>query len=194
MEPHNLFLNVIRNLAATLDPAGIAWAVTGAVAANQYRDQVRTTSDMDVLISLTTQDAKTVASVLHENGWQTVEVIEDWLIRADHPNAGRLDVLIAQTEYESLAIARAKHIKIDADLTYRTLSIEDVLLLKLIADRYQDNADVVSIFLTYPDLDWDYMSRWLNEFNLYERLNRIEAHAISRGELSKPISRNNNPP
>lgn len=183
------FRSALKDLSDAFDPAGITWAVTGAVAANQYRDQVRTTIDLDVILALTERDVAEAAGVLQKHGWNTSEVIDDWLIRAEHPNEGRLDLLVSQTDYERLAISRSERVSLDNKRSYKTLAIEDVLILKLIADRYQDNADVESILVTRPELDWDYMKKWLGEFDLNDRLDRIEDRAITEGRLTKKLSR-----
>ncbi len=179
----------LHNLSQALDTEGIDWAIAGAIAANFYRDQVRTTMDLDVLLSLTDKTLSVVVDALQTHGWRSVEVIDDWLLRAEHPDAGRVDILVSGTAYETEAITRAQQVALDNDHVYQTLAIEDVLILKLIADRFQDNADVESILATDPDLDWQYMSKWIDEFELSERFQRIENAALARGLLSKKIKR-----
>ena len=188
-KPSGYFTAALRDLSDALDPLGIRWAVAGAVAANQYRDQIRTTTDLDVLLSLTEQGVDVVVQALHQQGWHSVDVIGESLLRAQHPVGGRLDVLVSGTEYEKGAIERAPQVDLDESRTYRFLAIEDVMILKLIADRYRDNDDVESILVTRPDLDWEYMSIWLKEFDLESRLRRIEKVAISSGRMTGELSR-----
>ena len=40
-----------------------------------------------------------------------------------------------------------------------------------------------------PDLDMDYMSNWLEEFDLHDRLQRIEDGVIEAGLLNGKITR-----
>ena len=66
------------------------------------------------------------------------------------------------------------------------LAVEDVVILKLIADRTQGAADVESIIVAQPDFDRDYMVRWFEEFgalDLAGRFRRRETNAIERGLL-----------
>ena len=100
-----------------------------------------------------------------------------------------MDVLVTNTDYEREAISRAQTIDLGDSNRCKTLAVEDVLLLKLIADRFQDNADVESILATQPKIDWDYMSKWMEEFDLDERLRRIENAAIAAGRVSTKIDR-----
>ena len=183
--PDEPFTPALRDLAAALDPKGIDWAVTGAVAANNYRDQIRTTTDLDVILTLTDNDIEDVRDALHERGWTSLEIIEDFLLRARHPDGGRVDVMVSGTDYEAGAVARAHRVGCGERLTFKTLAVEDVVILKLIANRWRDNADVESILVAQPDFNWQYMARWFEEFDLGERFRRIENEAVDQGLLPK---------
>ena len=188
MKPLEDFVAALCALCDALDSEGIDWAVAGAVAANNYRDQIRTTTDLDVILALSGQNVQSVLDALHHYGWDSIEVVEDWFLRAQHPVTGRLDVLVSQTEYENVALGRAHTVALDEQHTCKTRAIEDVLILKLIANRYRDNDDVESILVTPPNLDWDYMSRWINEFGLQKRLQRIENAALTSGRMTQEIT------
>ena len=64
----------LRDLSDALDPQGIDWAVTGAVAANNYRDQIRTTTDLDVILTLADNDIEDVRDALRQRGWSTIRL------------------------------------------------------------------------------------------------------------------------
>lgn len=181
------FVIQLRDLSDALEPLGINWAVAGAVAANNYRDQIRSTTDIDVLLTLADQEMVVVLDALRQHGWESVDVITEYLIRSQHPIAGRLDILVSGTDYEVGAIARAQRAYLDDNHTFRTLAIEDVIILKLFADRYIDRSDILSILMRRPTLDWDYLTKWLKEFELEHRLDEIESSALAKGELTGPI-------
>ena len=119
-----------------------------------------------------------IVNALHQHGWTEVNEIESVLLRAEHPITGRLDVLIAATDYEAGAIARARVDKLEPNLTCKYLAIEDVLITNLMANRFSNRADVESILFRKPELDWDYLSKWLDEFDLKGRLRRIEDRSL----------------
>ncbi len=183
------FAKALQALSDTLAPRGIDWAVAGAVAANNYRDETRTTNDLDVLISLSGNDLADVQAALHERGWTTTGAADGFLLRMQHAAAGRIDMMVSGTDYETGAIARAHRVDYDEHLSFRTLAVEDVVILKLIANRWRDNADVESILVARPDFDREYMARWFEEFDLDERFKRIENEAMARGLLSRRPSR-----
>ena len=62
------YASALRDLSDALDPQGIHWAVTGAVAANNYRDQIRTTTDLDVILTLADNDIEDVQDALRQRG------------------------------------------------------------------------------------------------------------------------------
>jgi hypothetical protein len=83
------------------------------------------------------------------------------------------DLLVAGTEYQRQAIDRAIVESID-DEPVAVLAIEDVILHKLIAGRYQDLADVEAILECAPRLDRGYLDRWIDYWDLrtaWEKLN-----------------------
>ena len=88
-----------------------------------------------------------VTDILKQHGWTSINVVDDWLVRAEMSDGERLDVLVSTTEYENGAISRAQDIDLGVAHACKTLAIEDVLISKLIADRFQDNADVESILV-----------------------------------------------
>ncbi len=65
------------------------------------------------------------------------------------------------------------------NIPLRALVVEDVLIDKLIADRYKDDADVEDILRTNPRLDGDYLGKWLDEWGVRERYDRIERRSRS---------------
>ena len=191
------FVSALRDLSDALDHEGIDWAVAGAVAANNYRDAALTTAVLDVMLALAGNDISDVQDAFHQRGWTTIAVAKDFLLRVEHPQAGRLDLMVSGTDYETGAIARAHQVDYDERLSFKMLAVEDVVILKLIADRMQDGADIESILVAQPHFDHEYMARWFEEFvhlNLGERFKGIEANAVERGLLRKRTVRKSDLP
>jgi hypothetical protein len=51
----------------------------------------------------------------------------------------------------------------------RVATPEDLIVLKLIADRPKDRQDLLGL-VALPDLDWAYVARWAAEWDVAERL------------------------
>ena len=152
---------------------GDDWAVVGGNAANLYRRDARVTVDTDVLISLGRRTMQNVREELARRGWAVSSMPDGgWLLRVVNARYGSLDVIASETDYQQAALARAK-VTMFGDIALRALAVEDVLIHKLIADRYKDEADVDDILRTNPALDETYLYKWLDEWGVRERYERI---------------------
>ena len=172
--------SVAQTLAAIdrlLTPKGVRWAVLGAHAANLYRGEVRATQDVDVLVSRSAPLMQSLADDLEADGWRVRHRTEDgWLIRARHPEFGDIDVMCVQEEYQRTALSRSVERAVEG-VGVRFLAVEDVIIHKLIANRMQDELDVVSILQTHPSLDDAHMRRWLKEWDIEKRYEGLRRQA-----------------
>ena len=165
-------------LRSLLDQRGADWAILGGHAANLYRGEVRGTTDVDVLVSMTAQDLSALVPDLKANGWVVRYRVEsDWLLRARHADLGDVDMMAVQGDYQRLALSRAVARRIEGVGDVRFFTAEDVLIHKTIAYRSQDEADVVSILNTSPELDLGYMREWLKKWDIQDRYDRLRERA-----------------
>ena len=173
-------MHPIAALANIFGRCGVPWAVVGAHAANFYRRDIRTTLDVDVLVSLGTKEMKVVADAMVAEGWRIKRAMpEGWLLRVLHPTLGPADVIAAGVEYQDVALARAQDREFPG-VTAKVLAVEDVLIHKLIANRAQDEADVLSILAANPDIDLQYLDHWIEFWEVADRYQRCRAK-IRRG-------------
>ena len=100
---------------------------------------------------------------------------EGWLLRVSHPEFGYMDVIASETRYQDEALRRSRAVDLGEDLSARVLSVEDVIIHKLIANRAKDDADVEDILRAGPSLDWRYLDDWFEAWDLRERFERIVA-------------------
>ena len=143
----------VRSLVEALH---IRWTLIGAVVAG-YRS-TRPITDVDLLIAW---DPRLVASLV-DAGFD-VRVFEDegepHLIRARRVDC-QVDLIVAGTEYQGLALDRAHD---------HVLTVEDVLVHKLIAWRPRDQDDIRSILSTRMAYDKPYVDRWAVEWGVEDR-------------------------
>ena len=146
------------DLRAALTAHGTPTVLIGAHAANRYRLEARQTVDVDLLAP----HLDGAAEVLRSLGC-TVRVVEDdghvYLLSA-RIGSTVVDVLLAETEYQRTALARA----VDGVLT-----VEDVIVHKLIAGRPRDLDDIASILATRTPFDEDYVVTHAGEWGVLER-------------------------
>lgn len=78
-----------------------------------------------------------------------------------------VEFLTAKTEFQDLLIQRG--IRISPDQPFRVATPEDVIVLKLIANRSQDQKDTI-VLGSAEDIDWDYIARWATEWGVGDRV------------------------
>jgi hypothetical protein len=132
--------------------------LAGALAAMRYRAAPRPTEDVDFLVEW--HDG--LLQALVAEGFD-VRPFEDegevQLVRVRRTE-GAADLIVATTDYQRLAIARA----VD-----HVLSVEDVLVHKLIAWRPRDRDDIASILSTGIQFDRLYVQHWAEEWGVVDR-------------------------
>ncbi len=82
----------------------------------------------------------------------------------DKKSGIRVDFIFSFSPYEKQAIERGKDIKLGRTLV-KFVSLEDLVIHKVIAGRARDLEDVKSILLKNPKYDSVYIEKWLEEFD-----------------------------
>ena len=155
----------LASIAEIFDDLGIEWTLVGALAANRYRATPRFTTDVDMMAEY---DPALVGRL--ESAGYDIAVVADegeppHLIRC-HRGAESVDILLPVVEYQREALTRA----VD-----HVLSVEDVIIHKLIAWRPRDRDDIRSIREAGVPLDLDYLGRWTVEWDLADRWSTFES-------------------
>ena len=131
----------------------------GALAALKYRSTPRFTTDVDFLV----RSLDGVADAFRADGYDVqvmAEPGEQPYVVFIRGRGAKVDALVVETEYQAVAHTRA---------IGGILTIEDVLIHKLIAWRAKDQDDIASILATRPELDGVYIDRWVGEWEVDER-------------------------
>ncbi len=156
----------LAEIEALLDRLGAPWTLAGALAADKYRSEERLTTDGDLLADWRDGLIEGVEGlgfeyrVTEHNG-------EVDLVRTCGPDAA-VDVIVATTDYQRLAIQRGLR---------RWLTVEDVLIHKMVAWRPKDRDDIASILSTGRLFDRAYVERWINEIGFEDRWEEAQTWA-----------------
>jgi len=77
---------------------------------------------------------------------------------------------LADSEFLKSALARRRQIFLGSQ-QIATLALEDLMLMKMIADRLQDQADLEKIEMnkTQLQIDWSYIEQWSASLGLEKR-------------------------
>lgn len=145
--------------AEILDGLRARWALVGALAALKYRATPRMTTDVDVLA----EDVPGLAEAFEASGYDVTVLAEPGeaphlvLVRG---KGDRIDLLLPVVEYQELALDRA----VD-----HVITVEDVIVHKLIAWRPRDRDDIASILEAGHILDEVYVEHWAREWDVLDR-------------------------
>jgi hypothetical protein len=143
-----------------LGALGIDAVVIGAVAAARYRLTPRQTTDVDLLAGSLTG----LADAMRSQGFSVhslceADTDEPYAVFVRGPDVA-VDVLLAETDYQREAMARA----VDGVIT-----AEDVIIHKLLAWRPRDRDDIASILATGTELDEEYIAGWADAWDVRDR-------------------------
>ena len=163
------FLQVLADLTGWLERARVPAMLVGGVAAS-ILGRPRATRDIDALITL---PEKAWAALLGGAGRYGIEArIADPLDFAHrtrvlllrHTVSGiDIDVILGRLRFEEEAIARSESHDIGGVLV-RLPQVEDLLIMKAIAQRPQDLRDIEGLLDVHPTADVERARRWIREF------------------------------
>ncbi len=143
-----------------LEALGLEPVLIGALAAARYRLAPRATTDVDFLV----RRLGDLVDVMRGEGYDVHVMAEPG---DDEPyvvfirgGGVKVDVLVAETDYQREALDRA----VDGVLT-----VEDVIVHKLLAWRPRDRDDITSILATGRSFDEAYVTRWAEAWEVTDR-------------------------
>jgi len=184
--------HLLASAAAALSEAGVEFAVIGGCARNAYAPP-RATRDVDVSVLADASAFARVVDALASRGFRVAtevrdddaDAVPDLALFVDG-TGGRIDVLVAKTPFETVALSR-KRTGIDlGGVPLPLVTVEDLLIYKLIAGRPQDLVDAEDIARTQDmagwTIDWRHVEHWCAQFDVTARLLAL------RSTLSGPTS------
>jgi hypothetical protein len=164
-----VFRELLKELAQALDRARVPYMIFGGQAVLLYGEP-RLTRDIDVTLGVEPSQPGPVLAMIGELGLRIlVDNVEDFLMQtfvlpAQHPSGVRIDFVFSLSQYEQQAIARARIVPLDG-VNVRFVSLEDLLVQKIVAGRPRDLDDARNVILKNPGFDRTYVEKWLQEFD-----------------------------
>ncbi len=166
-------LDIVRDVSARLDGAGIGYMLTGSMAMNYYA-QPRMTRDIDVVVELRAGDADRLVRLFSPDYYVSREAVDSSIAHQSlfnlihHESVIKVDCIVRkQTGYRLAEFKRRQRIKIE-DFETWIVSKEDLILSKLFWAKdshselqLQDVKNLVS-----SGCDRAYIAQWTNELGL----------------------------
>lgn len=175
---------LLAEAAQALRTAGVRAAVIGGCARNAYAE-VRPTKDVDFVVEVSPAHYPSLVAALRALGFtrassvgaDTGDVPDLELFR--DANGRRIDLLYAHTDFERAALARAETREPYAGVVLPVCSPEDLIVYKLLAGRPQDLLDIRAMMASFASgartIDWSYVEKWADEWEVGDRLARLRA-------------------
>lgn len=166
-----MFQQILESLAGAFERRGIRYMVIGGQAVLLYGEP-RLTRDIDVTIDLGPDRLPEVLSVTEELGWRVLtdspaEFVQKTMVLPvlEVTSGVRIDLVFSFSPYEKQAMDRIRRVRVgQVDVSFA--SVEDLIISKIVSGRPRDLDDVRAVLLKNPDLDLQYIRRWLREFEL----------------------------
>ena len=181
-----------------LSPLGHPMAVMGGISLAAW-NYIRATRDVDMLIGIDAPNVTPVLTALAPLGFRPkkssalVTVGEHHFVQLLYTPPGefydvQFDFLLAESELQQSAIRRRVRRQVRGlRHALDVLHCDDLILLKLIAGRLIDRADIVMLLRENRDaIDLDYLRGWLTKLHLTTDFAALWAEAFA-GEQS-PIA------
>lgn len=164
-----------------LTDAKVDAAFIGAIAVIAW-SRVRTTTDVDLVISASQADLERLRPCLERLGFsagapvtsESSDAVPDISVFwSAHRPSVRVDVFHAKTEFEREALRLAVPAVV-AGQSVRVATAEAVIVYKVLASRAKDELDLRAVFeaaaASRRVLDWGSIERWCGEWGITDKL------------------------
>ncbi|MEO8539079.1 MAG: nucleotidyl transferase AbiEii/AbiGii toxin family protein [bacterium] len=164
-------------LIEVLAIAPLRLALIGGQATN-YWARPRYTSDFDFTVAADANGIERFVAELASRGFQVIRTEgggspsgPDFMRLERNGGIDAIDFIVAKTEFQDLVIERAV---LDAPDGLPVATPEDMVILKLIANRSKDQRDIFTIVEAQP-IDWDYVKHWAGVWEVTPALEKLLA-------------------
>lgn len=164
-------------LARLLASIGAEYAVIGAHAVNCWLEP-RLTADIDLTVAADRTQLESLRARLTSEGFRVAREHgagapsgSDFVRFVSGDGEIVIEVQTAKTEFQREVIRRA----VGTAEGLRVATVEDLIVLKLIADRTKDRADLEGL-IALGTLDWTYVEKWAAIWGVLDRLHRMRPH------------------
>ena len=172
--------HLLFEVIAILKALAIPHAVMGGFAVRHWAIP-RPTYDADILIQLEPSSKQPLFAALEAADFS---VPQEFLAGYEDTLAGMhkikitkvlghhlwdVDLFFARSDFLRAAMARRQQTTL-GDVQAEVLSVEDLVLLKLLAYRLKDRVDIQDMLLLNPTPDMGYLNHWASQLGLEDRL------------------------
>lgn len=165
-------------VARLLEEAGVAYAVIGAHAVNAWIEP-RVTADVDITAQVSPGTQPRLEAVFRAAGFELARAEgadlssgPDFLRFVSRDRLVTVEIQAVKTEFQQRVVERA----IASEDGVRVATPEDLIVLKLIANRPKDRIDLLGL-VRLDRLDWAYLERWARIWEVLPLLRELQHSA-----------------
>lgn len=185
--------DALLKLAALFDRFQVVYAVIGGIAVRAYGIP-RATYDVDFTVALPRDRLKLVFEAAEEIGYSVLDAYRSgWVDTVANMPLVKLrfylrekgvdaDIFLAETPFQESILKRRQRVE-TVEGTVWLATPEDVILLKLLANRVRDISDVQDILFTQGQLDEAYMRHWAEELGVLPLLETRLSEAFNEEDF-----------
>jgi len=163
-------IHTFRKAAEVLDGLGVRYAVFGGIAANMW-ERIRVTRDADFLVSAESVDVAQLKEAMRNAGFAHLDeanhvrledlgILRFWYPAGPMGFSIKTDVALGSSEFHQQVLDRRILVRAFGR-EYPVASVEDCILLKLVAARAIDLADAADLMLIHKgQVDLAYLHQW----------------------------------
>ena len=159
-------LSALQHIISQFDNQGV---IIGGIAASLL-GQPRFTADLDAVIFLGTNDLLRLIEIADQEGMvgriADAEVFarKNRVLLLQHESSGiKIDISLGILPFEAEMIERGQEISV-ANIQLRLPTPEDLIIMKAVAHRSKDLADIQAIAASHPNLDKERICFWVEQF------------------------------
>lgn len=176
----NSLTRSLIEITGMFDRLGLSYAVMGGLAVRVYGIP-RATYDIDFTLAIDRERLSALYERVESLGYSVPEAYTSgWvdevggmpLVKfrlSTDDNGIDIDVFLAESPFQQSILDRRHREEVDG-VALHIVSAEDLVLLKLIASRPRDIADVYDVLFIQGGLDEGYMRTWAGRLGITERL------------------------
>ncbi|MBC8186409.1 nucleotidyltransferase, partial [candidate division KSB1 bacterium] len=173
MEIANDLINILRSTTELFADKKINFCLAGGWAVGVW-GAPRATEDIDLLILLEQNELNNISKILnikfnvvqsHKLKFKSVTILRIILSLKNKKDLYILDLILADTSYYQNILKRKIYIEFEGT-SIPLISLEDLIILKSISNRAQDQNDIKQLTTTAKTIDWNYINAAIKEFNL----------------------------
>jgi hypothetical protein len=166
-EPIDPLHDTLADLMLWIQSEGLQAAVIGGVAAGLH-GQPRLTDDVDAVVLDVPAEKLLVSGAGFGFSARVSDALEfsrtTHVLLMKHRSGVDLDISLGALPFEREVVERARAVAA-GKLLIMVASPEDLIIMKALARRPQDIADIAGIIETQPSLDIDRIRHWVREFS-----------------------------